>query len=100
MEQLGINSLRILQTMSSKSEAGADSKQSAEVPYVTVEQLVLPTPSSTKIGVRDKRHHVDSDTPYSYSVFALKEKWLIVILASCAAIFGRVRLYNPCVLLC
>ena len=72
--------------MSSKSEAGADSKESAGVFDVTVEQLQLPAPSSIKIGVGDKRHHVAVDRPYS--VFTRKEKWLIVILASCAAIFG------------
>jgi hypothetical protein len=93
--QLGINSLRILQTMSSKSEEGADGKQSAGVPDVTVEQLLYPTPSlNTEIAVGDKRQHVAIDKPYS--VFTRKEKWSIVILASCAAIFRRVR----CICIC
>jgi hypothetical protein len=88
--QLGINSLRILQMMSSKSEAGADGKQSAGVPDVTVEQLLSPAPSSnTEIAVGDKKRHFAIDKPYS--VFTRKEKWLIVILSSCAAIFRRVR---------
>jgi hypothetical protein len=72
--------------MSSKSEAGADCKQSAGVPDVTVEQPLSPAPSSnTEIIVGDKVHHVPIDKPYS--VFTRKEKWLIVNLASCAAIF-------------
>ncbi len=75
--------------MSFKSEAGADSKQSAGVPDVTVGQSPLPAPFPTKIAVGDKGHHVAIDKPYS--VFTRKEKWLIVILASCATIFGRVR---------
>jgi hypothetical protein len=88
--QQGINSLRILQTMSFKSEAGADGKQPAELPDVTVEQPLSPAPSSnTEITVGDKRHHVAIDKPLS--VFTLKEKWSIIILASCAAIFRRVR---------
>jgi hypothetical protein len=76
--------------MSSKSEAGADGKQPAGVPDVTVEQLLPPAPSSnTEITAGDERHHVAIDKPYS--VFSRKEKWSIVILASCAAIFRRVR---------
>jgi hypothetical protein len=76
--------------MSSKSEAGADGKQPVGVSGVTVEQLLSPVPSSiTEIAVGDKRHHVVIDKPYS--VFTRKEKWSIVILASCAAIFRRVR---------
>jgi hypothetical protein len=72
--------------MSSKSEAGADDKQSAGAPDVTVGQLVSPAPSpNTEIAVGDKRHSVAIDKPYS--VFTRKEKWSIVILASCAAIF-------------
>ena len=76
--------------MSSKSEVGADGKQSAGVPDVMVEQSLSPAPSSnTKIAVGDKRHHVAIDKPYS--VFTRKEKWSIVILASCGAIFRRVK---------
>ena len=76
--------------MSFKSEAGADSKQSAGFPDITVEQLLSPTPSSnTEIAAGDKRNHVGIDKPYS--VFTRKEKWSIIILASCAAIFRRVR---------
>ena len=72
--------------MSSKSEAGADGKRSAGVPDVTVEQALSPVPSSnTEIAVGDRRLHVAIDKPYS--VFTRKEKWSIVILASCAAIF-------------
>ena len=90
MGQLGIHSLRILQKMSSKSETGADGKQSAEFLDVTVEQPLSPILSSnTEIPAGDKRHHVAIDKPYS--VFTRKEKWSIVILASCAAMFRRVR---------
>jgi hypothetical protein len=79
----------ILQTMSHKLEAGVDSKQSAGPLDVTVEQLLSPPPSSkTEAAVGDNRHHISTDKPYS--VFTHKEKWLIVILASCAAIFRRV----------
>jgi hypothetical protein len=75
----------------SKSEAGADCKQSPGVPDVTVEQFLSPAPSSnTETAVGDKRLHVAIDKPYS--VFTRKEKRLIVNLASCAAIFRRVRL--------
>ena len=80
-------SLRILQRMSSKSEASADGKQSARIPDVTVEQSLSPAP--IEIAVGDKRHHVAIDKPYS--VFTHKEKWLIVTLASCASVFRRVR---------
>ena len=62
--------------MSSKSEAGANDKQSAGVPDVTV---------PTEIAAGDKRHHVAINKPYN--VFTHKEKWLITILASCAAVF-------------
>jgi hypothetical protein len=87
---LGVNSLRILQTISSKSEACADGKQSTGVPDITVEQFLIPAPSSnTETAVGDKQYHVAIDKPYS--VFTRKERWLIVILASCAAIFRRVR---------
>ena len=72
--------------MSSKSEAGADSKQSAGFPDVTVEQPLSSTSSlNTEIDVGDKRHHVGIDKPYN--IFTRKEKWSIVALASCAAIF-------------
>jgi hypothetical protein len=72
--------------MSSKSEAGADGKQSAGVPDVTVEQPLSPAlTSNTEIAVGDNGHHIPIDK--SNSVFTLKEKWSIVILASCAAIF-------------
>jgi len=76
--------------MSSKLEAVADGKQSVGVPDVTVEQSLYPAPSSktAEIAVGEKRH-VTIDKPYS--VFTRKEKWSIVILASCAAIFRRVR---------
>ena len=79
--------------MSSKLEleARADCKQSVRVPDVTIEQLLPLAPSSnTEIAARDKKHHVAIDKPYG--VFNRKEKWLIVILASYAAIFRRVRL--------
>jgi hypothetical protein len=76
--------------MSSKLEAGADGKQSVRVLDVTVEQPLSPAPSSnTEIAVGDKRHHVAIDK--HYSIFTRKEKWLTVILASCAAMFRRVR---------
>ena len=76
--------------MSPKSEAGANSKPSAGVPDVMDEQSLSPALSSnTEIAVGDKRHRVAIDKPYS--IFTHKEKWLIVTLASCAAIFGRVR---------
>ncbi|KAN0111587.1 MFS general substrate transporter [Russula decolorans] len=84
--------------MSSKSEAGADGKQSAGVPDVTVEQLLYPTPSlNTEIAVGDKRQHVAIDK--FYSVFTRKEKWSIVILASCAAIFSpfTANIYLPAI---
>jgi len=72
--------------MSSKLEAVADGKQSVGVPDVTVEQSLYPAPSSktAEIAVEEKRH-VTIDKPYS--VFTRKEKWSIVILASCAAVF-------------
>jgi hypothetical protein len=86
MGQLGVNSLRILQTMSSNSEALADGQQSAGVPDVTVEHsLSLAPPSNVEIPDGLKRDHVATDR--HYSVFTHKEKWLIVILASCAAVF-------------
>jgi hypothetical protein len=72
--------------MSSRSEVGADSKQSAGVQDVTVEQPLSPTP--TEIAAGDKRHHVAINKPYN--VFTHKEKLLITILASCAAVFRRV----------
>jgi hypothetical protein len=76
--------------MSSKSKAGADSKQSAGDPDVTVEQPLSPAPPLyTEIAEGDKRPHIAIDRPYS--VFTDNEKWLIVILASCAAVFRRVR---------
>ena len=72
--------------MPSKSEACADGKQSAGVPDVTVEQFLSSAPSSNaETAAGDKKHHVAIDKPYS--VFTRKEKWWIVILASCAAIF-------------
>ena len=86
MRKLGINNLRILKKMSSKSEADTDGKQSARVSDVTVGQWLSLAPSSnTEIAVGDKGRHAAIDKPYS--VFTHKEKWLIVILASCAAIF-------------
>ena len=79
--------------MSFKSEGGADSKQPVGIPDITVEHSLSPVPSSnaeTTTGDNsDNRHHVVIDEPYS--VFTHKEKWLIVILSSCAAIFRRVR---------
>ena len=69
--------------MSSKSEAGANNKQSAGVPDVTVEQPLSPAP--TEIAAGDKRRHVAINKPYN--VFTHKEKWLITIFASCAAVF-------------
>jgi len=82
----------VLQTMSSTSEAGADGKQSARVSDVTVGQSALsPAPSSnTEIAVGDKDKGLPAAIDKPYSVFTRKEKWLIVILASCAAIFRRV----------
>ena len=77
--------------MSSKPEAGADGKQLATVSDVTVGQPLSPTPSSNTeiaVGDKDKEHPAAIDKPYS--VFTRKEKWSIVILASCAAIFRRV----------
>jgi hypothetical protein len=72
--------------MSSKSKDDVDSKQSAGDPDVMVEQLLSPAPpSNTEFAVGDERHHVAIDRPYS--VFTHNEKWLIVILASCAAVF-------------
>jgi hypothetical protein len=72
--------------MSSNSKEDVDSKQSAGVPDVTVDQLLSPAPpSNTEFAVGDERHHVAIDRPYS--VFTHNEKWSIVILASCAAIF-------------
>ena len=70
-------------TMSSKLEAGADREQSAR-------PLVVPSPvpspvSKTASVVGDNGLHVATDKPYS--VFTYNEKWLIVSLASCAAIF-------------
>jgi hypothetical protein len=72
--------------MSLESKAGADSKQSAGDPDVTVEQSRSPAPPLyTEIAVGDKGHRIVIDRPYS--VFTDNEKWLIVILASCAAVF-------------
>ena len=77
--------------MSSEPKAGADSKQSAGDPQadVVVEQSLSPAPPLyTEIAEGDKRRHIAIDRPYS--VFTDNEKWLIVILASCAAVFRRV----------
>jgi hypothetical protein len=73
--------------MSCKSEVGADSKQSPRVPDVTIEQPLSPTP--TEIAAGDKRHRVAINKPYN--VFTHKEKLLITILASSAAVFRQVR---------
>ena len=79
--------------MSFKSEGGADGEQLLGIPVIKVEHSLSPAPSSntqiTTVDSSDKRHHVAIDQPYS--VFTHKEKWLIVILSSCAAIFRRVR---------
>jgi hypothetical protein len=65
-------------SLSSKSEAGALD--------VTVVKSLSPAQSSnTETAVGVNRRHIAIDKPYS--VFTCKEKWLIVILASCAAIF-------------
>ncbi len=75
--------------MSPKLEAGVDGKRSAGPLDVTVEQSLSPAPFlNTEAAIRDNRNHIPTDKPYS--VFTHKEKWLIVILASCAAIFRRV----------
>jgi hypothetical protein len=50
------------------------------------EQSLSPVPSSIALG--DDRHDVSTDK--LYSVFTHREKWFIVGLASCAAIFRRV----------
>lgn len=73
--------------MSSKTEAGADSKQSAGDPDVTVEKPLSLAP--TEIAAGDKRSHVAINKPYN--VFTHKEKLLITTLASCAAVFRRVK---------
>ena len=72
--------------MSSKLGAGGPG-----VPDVfTVEQSLSSAPSSnTETFVGDNKHYVTINKPYS--VFTHKEKWLIVILASCAAVFRRVK---------
>jgi hypothetical protein len=73
--------------MPSKLGVGADDKRSAGP--LDVEQSRSPISSSiSKSAVGDSGHHVATDKPYS--VFTHKEKWLIVSLASCAAIFRRV----------
>ncbi len=82
--------------MFSQLEAADSGKQSTGPLDVTVEQSLPPASSSNcETAIRNNRYHV---TNKPYSVFTHKEKWLIVVLASCAAIFRRVRyLYCICV---
>ncbi|KAI0285474.1 hypothetical protein BGY98DRAFT_930456 [Russula aff. rugulosa BPL654] len=54
-------------------------------------------PVPTEIAAGDKRHHVAINKPYN--VFTHKEKWLITILASCAAVFSpfTANIYFPAI---
>lgn len=81
--------------MSSKSEADAGGgKQSpAAGPIVEVDHWqslspTLPPISKSTDGDSKRNSATDSDKPYS--VFSYREKWLIVCIASYAAIFRRV----------
>jgi hypothetical protein len=82
-----INGCHLSRTMSSSLEAGADGEQSAGP--LDFEQLLSPASSISKTTVEDNGHIVAIDKPYS--VYTYNEKWLIVILASCAANFRRVQ---------
>jgi len=73
--------------MSPKSEADAGGgKQSpAAGPIGEVDQ-----PPISKSTDGDSKHNFATDSDKPYSVFTYREKWLIVCVASCAAIFRRV----------
>ncbi|KAH9993492.1 MFS general substrate transporter [Russula compacta] len=81
------------------SEAGGADKKSAGPLVSEMDQSLSPTLSLPKTATEDRNRNrnVAGDKPYS--IFAYREKWLIVSIASCAALFSPLtaNIYFPAI---